>query len=83
MTIKVDLNPEVEARLAARARAKGIPLDVYLRNVIEQIVEDEGTPRASLEEFKATLDALAEGAEDLPALPSAAFSRESIYRDHD
>ena len=83
MTIKLDLNPEVEARLVARARAKGIPLDVYLRNVIEQIVEDEGTPRASLEEFKATLDALAEGAEDLPALPSAVFSRESIYRDHD
>jgi len=51
--------------------------------VIEQIAEDEGTPRASLEEFNATLDALAAGAEDLPALPSAAFNRESIYRDHD
>ena len=83
MTIKLELNPEVEARLAARARAKGIPLDAYLQSVIEQIAEDEGTPRASLEEFKATLETLAEEAEDLPALPSVAFSRESIYRDHD
>ena len=83
MTIKLELRPEVTASLAVRAQAKGVPFDAYLQSVIEQIAEDEGTPRASLEEFKATLDALAEGAEDLPAVPSAAFSRESIYRDHD
>lgn len=83
MTIKLELKPEVEASLAARARARGIPLDAYIQSVIEQMAVEEGPPRASLEEFRATLDALAEGAEDLPALPSAAFSRESIYRDHD
>lgn len=82
MTIKLELRPEVEASLAARARARGIPLDACLQCVIEQIALEQGAPRASLEEFQATLDALAEGAENLPPLPSAAFSRESIYRDH-
>jgi hypothetical protein len=27
MTIRVDLNPETEARLIAQARAKGLPLE--------------------------------------------------------
>lgn len=81
MTIKLELRPDVEASLAARARARGIPLDAYLQGVIEQIALDEGAPRASLGEFRATLDALADGAENLPSLPSAAFSRENIYRD--
>ena len=83
MTIKLELRPEVEESLAARARAKGIPLDAYLQSVIEQIALEEGAPTASLEEFRATLDALAEMGRNLPPLPSAAFSRESIYQDHD
>ena len=83
MTIKLELKPEVEASLVARARARGVTLDTYLQSVLEQIGENEDTPRASLEEFKATLDALAEMGRNLPPLPSAAFSRESIYQDHD
>jgi Arc/MetJ-type ribon-helix-helix transcriptional regulator len=38
--------------------------------------------RPSLEEFRHFLDALAEGSEKIPALPTTAFSRESIYQDH-
>jgi hypothetical protein len=83
MTIKLELKPEVEASLAAGARAKGIPLDAYLQSVIEQMALDESTPPASLEEFRATLDTLAGMGRNLPRLPSAAFSRESIYQDHD
>ena len=33
-------------------------------------------------EFEATLDALAEGPERLPVLPSDATNRADIYRDH-
>lgn len=83
MTIKLELKPEVEASLAARARARGVTLDTYIQSVIEQMAVEERTPRATLEEFRATLDALAEMGRNLPHLPSAAFSRESIYQDHD
>ncbi len=83
MTIKLELKPEVEASLAGRARARDIPLDAYLQSVIEQLTLEESTPPASLEEFRATLDALAEMGRNLPHLPPAALSRESIYHDHD
>jgi len=83
VTIRLELRPEVEASLAARAQATGVPLNTYLQSVIEQIAREAGTPRASLDQFRATLDALAEMGKDLPSLPSAAFSRESIYQDHD
>lgn len=83
MTVKLELKPEVEASLLARARAKGVPLDAYLQSVIEELAQIPDAPPASLEEFRAALDALAEMGRTLPHLPSSAFSRESIYKDHD
>lgn len=83
MTVKLELKPEVEASLLARARAKGVPLDAYLQSVIEELARMPDAPPASLEEFRAALDALAEMGRALPHLPSSAFSRESIYKDHD
>jgi hypothetical protein len=81
VSISVQLDPEVETRLLARARAEGVPLDAYVRAVMEQMVGTGGPPKVSLEEFEAGLDALAEGCEDLPILPPDAYRRESIYRD--
>jgi hypothetical protein len=83
MTIKLELKPEIEAELVARARVKGIPIEAYVLNVIEEIVLAADAPRASLAEFQETLDALAQGAEQLPVLPPEAFSRESMYTDPD
>ena len=37
MTIKVDLKPEVQAGLAAQAKARGVPLDKYVQNLLEQM----------------------------------------------
>ena len=37
MTISLDLKPEIEAKLIARAKAKGVPLDAYLQGAIEDI----------------------------------------------
>ncbi len=37
MTLTVELKPEVEAGLLALARAKGVPLDAYLRSLLEQL----------------------------------------------
>jgi hypothetical protein len=39
MTVSLDLKPEVEAKLIARARAKGVPLDAYLRDAIEDLAK--------------------------------------------
>jgi hypothetical protein len=83
MTIRVELNPETEARLKAEARAKGLPLET----VAEQLLKEALTGRAgshgqlSVEEFHRMLDAMAEGSEKLPDLPTESFSRESFYED--
>ena len=83
MTVKLELKPEVEARLAAQARVRGVPLSAYLQNVVEDLARAEPPGRISPEEIEAALDTLAEMGKDLPPLPSSAFSRESIYQDHD
>jgi hypothetical protein len=83
MTIRVELNPETEARLKAEARAKGLPVET----VAEQLLKEALTGRAgshgqlSVEEFHRMLDAMAEGSEKLPDLPTESFSRESFYED--
>ncbi len=81
MTVRLELKPDVEANLAARARARGIPLDTYLQSVIEDLAREEVTPAVSLHEFRATLDGLAEMGQNLPQLPPSALSRESIYQE--
>src|SRR6266851_5364033 len=83
MTIRVELNPETEARLIAEARAKGVPLE----KVAEQLLKEalHGLPlsqrQMSVDEFHRMLDAIAEGSESLPDLPTESFSRESFYED--
>lgn len=83
MTITVQLEPELETQLAARAAAQGVSLDAYLRAVIEQAAraQEPARPTVSPEEFDSALDALAAGSENLPLLPPAAYSRDGIYRD--
>ena len=83
MTVRLELKPDVEANLAAQARARGVPLDAYLQSVIEDLARADAAGSASRKEIEAALDSLAEMGRGLPLLPSSAFSRESIYRDHD
>ena len=83
MTVRLELKPDIEANLAAQARARGVGLDAYLQDVVEELARTKAAPPASLQDLRATLDALAEMGRDLPRLPSSAFSRESIYQDHD
>ena len=82
MTVRLDLRADVEANLAAQARARGVPLDAYLQGVIEDLARADAARPASPEDIEAALDALAEMGRGLPHLPSSAFSRESIYQDH-
>ena len=82
MTVRLELKPDVEANLSAQARARGVPLDAYLQDVIEEVARADAAGPASFKEIEATLDTLAEMGRGLPHVPSSAFSRENIYQDH-
>jgi hypothetical protein len=79
MTVTLDLTPELEKRVVAQAMAQGLSLEAYLLSVIEAAAPPAAEERASLEEFEAAMDELAEGMDDLPVLAPEALTRESIY----
>ncbi len=83
MTIRVELNPETEARLKAEARAKGLSLEKVAEQLLREALSERTLFRGqmSVEEFHRMLDAMAEGSERLPNLPTESFSRESFYED--
>jgi len=84
MTITLELPPEIEASLAAQARAHGLQLDVYVNSLLRRQAATEHLEQAmGLEQFEAELDQLAHDSERLPYLPAEALMRESFYQDHD
>ena len=83
MTIQVELNSESEARLTAEAHARGVALETYASNLLQEALLSPGRRRARLtkERFQAMLSALANGSERIPDLPTESFTRESFYED--
>jgi hypothetical protein len=84
MTIRVELNPEMERQLAAEALARGIALELHAQRLLQEAMASrrKGRSRASQVEFRAFLDALASKAPNIPQLRSDTFSREMIYGEH-
>ncbi len=83
MTIQVELSPESEARLAADAQARGVAMEKYAGSLLEEALASpvSRSGKLTIEKFHAMLDALAEGSERLPNLPTESFTRESFYED--
>ncbi len=81
MTIRIEINPEIEAQLVAGAQARGLALEEYAENLLRDAIAShcESQGKLSVEELHAMLDAIAEGSENLPKLPTTAFTRESFY----
>jgi hypothetical protein len=84
MTIRVELNPEMEKQLAAEALAHGIALELYAQSLLQEAIaaRSQRPARATQEEFRAFLDALACKAPNVPELRKETFSREMIYGEH-
>lgn len=84
MTIHVELSAEMERQLAAEASARGIALEMYAQRLLQEAIapRSKGRNRASQEEFRVFLDALASKAPNVPKLRSETFSREMIYGEH-
>jgi hypothetical protein len=83
MTIQIELNPEIMERLAAEAEAQGIALEEYAERLLREAIATRAEPQGqlSVEELHAMLNAIAEGSEKLPKVPTSAFTRESFYED--
>jgi hypothetical protein len=84
MTLIIDIRPELQTELARQAAAHGIAIDAYAARLLEeaaaQLPEGKTPSRSSLQN---TLLEMAEFSQKIPSLPDDAFSRASIYRDHD
>ena len=78
MTVTIELSAEIEAGLAALAKARGLDLPEYLQLLLEEQVSVR-TAGLSPAERAAAWRASVEGLPLLPPLSDAAISRENIY----
>jgi len=83
MALILQLDHELEEKLSAEARARGLSLDEYVRTLLEQRIKPEVHRELTLQEFENILDSLAEFSDRIPDLPPEALTREGIYQDHD
>jgi hypothetical protein len=84
MTVTLDLKPELEAGLLARAQAGGKTLEEYLLSMVEgAITPATAQQRLTPEQRAAAFEAWSAGHRPTPPLSDYAVSRESIYEDRD
>ena len=77
----LEVDPEVALKIQARARARGVSVDVYLRELIDQKgTESERSNGLSSQERVRLLREWASGhSTNMPLLSDDAISRERIY----
>ena len=80
MTITLNREPDVEAGLVALARAKGLPLDLYVRGLLEQFAAPANGAEMTPEQKAAAFEQLIESLPETPVLSDEAMSRDAIYR---
>jgi hypothetical protein len=69
--------------LAAQAQARGLSVEAYVQSLVDEARRGPllpGRPRTP-EQIEAFFDAMAEGSQKLPLLPTESFTRESFYQD--
>jgi hypothetical protein len=84
MTITLDIKPEVQAELARQAAAHGSGLESYAASLLEGAVHvPAAATKLNQERLENTLREMGQFSHKIPSLPDEAFSRESLYQDHD
>ena len=83
MTTMLEVQPEIASKIQARARERGVSVDVYLRELIDQKgTESERSNGLSPQERVRLLREWALGhSRDTPVLSENVISRESIYEE--
>jgi hypothetical protein len=84
MTVTLNLKPELEAGLVARAEASGMTVEEYLLSVVEGAVLPAMQKALPAEERAAAFEAWSASHRPTPVLSDYAVSRDGIYegRDH-
>lgn len=80
MPTTLEVQPDVASKIAARAQARGVSVDAYLRSLIDE--EPTAKSQAALspqEKVSLLRDWAASHSLDTPLLSDEAISRESIY----
>ena len=80
----MEIRVNVPEELATQAHARGVPLEAFIEELLEQQVSSpSGKARLQTpEQIRTWLDSLAQFSDKIPALPET-ISREWIYQDHD
>ena len=84
MSIIIDIKPEVQAELSRQAAAHGVDVGAYAASLLEEAAHIPAESKALSEsQLDRTLQEFAQFSHKIPVLPDEAFSRESLYQDHD
>ena len=76
MTIKLDIQPEVEAELARQAAAHGRGLESYATSLLEEaVLVPVDAPRLNQDRLESTLREMAQYSDKIPSLPDEVFTR--------
>ena len=85
MTVTLELKPEIEEELVARARAEGLSTEEFVNRELEKLVasasaESKLTPEERARLWEEWLESHSVGG---PPLSDYAVSRESIYKERE
>jgi len=84
MTITLELPPDLEARLVAEAKAKGVPVGELVKAYLYHAPPERNPKHLTAEEVDRGLEEAADlMPEGIPPLSDHAMSRESIYARED
>ncbi len=86
MTVTLELKPEVEERIIAEAKARGLSVEDYIQQELEASVATPRTPeQMPYEEWLRLFNEFMNGHDYIkaPPLSDEAISRESIYRERE
>jgi len=81
----MEVTIKIPDELAARAKSRGLRVEDYILDILEQQLAPRPTGAAGTrtpEEIRAWLDSLAQFSDEIPPLPET-ITRDWIYQDHD
>ena len=94
MTVTIELKPEIEKRLAEKAKKNGLPIETFVEVFIEDNLKDEAETlteekekpfyeTATKEEWRAEFRKWMDShkGKNYPSIPDEALRRENMYED--